>query len=85
MCVCVCVLFVFVCDSIIVNNMVSASNSQLIAAVSVAEEGRPEEDSTEQYPGKAVVDSSALCGVDRLGHMTHSRSHITVMITPEAT
>ena len=58
----------------IVNNMVSASNSQLIAAVSVAEE-----DPTEQYPGEAVVDSSALHGMDRLGHMTHSRSHMTVV------
>ena len=38
-----------------VNNVVSASNSQLIAAVSVAEE-----DPTEQYPAEAVVGSSAL-------------------------
>ena len=50
---------------VIVNNMVSASNSQLIAAVSVAEEGRTEEDPTEQYPGEAVV-GSALHGMDRL-------------------
>ena len=70
---------------VIVNNMVSASNSQLIAAVSVAEEGRPEVDPTEQYLGEAVMDSSALHGVDHLGHMTHSRSHMTVVITPEAT